>query len=744
MGVDNAFDSERNIADQFAAKKIKEMPISEYSEFLWSAALGKLDGVTKMNSEKVEVMVNRYEGDINTLLENKKNETQLQATRISEGLGFLIFSLASKKVEIDSKVIEKFYSLLENDNEFIKRRAIEYVPSLVSLDFQNKEIGKNFLGLYDRFGDDLVRKAKNPDLKKRSIVEPMLTMVYADFGQEARDNLLERIGIKTKTETKVKDDPYSLMFNFIKSGNLDDEARESVGSVLSGWKEAFDKSRGFEFKQDRTEEMEANYWDKKSMGFRLALLQLVSNKNKNTKNENELLLNLSKDPGFDKKNLLANYLAYEVWFASRTREEGQNSFKEKIYPNIKEITINLLHEGKTTDIDKYINYFSANNETSFADLIIVDKRLNFDEKMKFMVCFMNQFGLVKGIDFLASNINKSDDLKKVYDRFEGKELKKRFVALETLYSDVDFEKYNSEEFTKKEVNLIKSEVAEFSNKNDCKVKAVNILDIGAGTGRHSVALFQEGYKITALEVQSNHIAKIKSKEPKLKIIPESWSDLSLDLGIDSFDFAYCLERTALHNRTPQDMLRFFDNVSGVLSKKGRLMIDFADISVGEYKERVDGFKNNLKDLGVKETMVNHIFDGVDDDHQFNRMAPNKEQIDAYSKLVGLKLVKEAIADVVEKDGEITNNYYVFEKDPEFKANNLSNTLSLFKTIGIYDEGVDYNQMVKSLGMTIGQVMIYGVNNEEVRLENKQGGPSPVTVFKDAKGRMYLSSTLGDH
>ena len=172
------------------------------------------------------------------------------------------------------------------------------------------------------------------------------------------------------------------------------------------------------------------------------------------------------------------------------------------------------------------------------------------------------------------------------------------------------------------------------------------------------------------------------------------------------------------------------------------MIDFADTTVGEYQDRVNKYKDNLRSLGVKKTVVQHIFDGVDDDHQFNRMAPTKEQIEAYIKLVGLKLVKEPVSDVVEKFGEITNTYYIFEKDPNFypDSKSIGDIKSLFREIGIFDEGVDYNQMIKSLGMTIGQLIIYGVDNESVRVNNYQKNIPNVSVTKNYKGELIFETS----
>ena len=48
---------------------------------------------------------------------------------------------------------------------------------------------------------------------------------------------------------------------------------------------------------------------------------------------------------------------------------------------------------------------------------------------------------------------------------------------------------------------------------------IKILDVGAGTGRYSVPLAEEGYDVTALELVKHNLGRLKQKSDKVKGIP---------------------------------------------------------------------------------------------------------------------------------------------------------------------------------------------------------------------------------
>lgn len=532
---------------------------------------------------------------------------------------------------------------------------------------------------------------------------------------------------------------------------LDQKDKKYIGNLLKKWQNADDNC------DKNLNEPGEDFWDQIAFDSK-SELSLISIPNsfvfQNSSYEEysnskgiKLLNQLSQDKNFDQKDILANYLAYEIWFTKQPMEIGSTlttkqilekveEAKKLLYPPLQEITINLLHEKNQKGIEKFMNYLYSANQSDFAEKIIIDPRLNIQERTDFMVSFMNSFGVISGIKLLNSKIDEHPDIKKVYEIIQGKNIEKIYKNLQCLYSEINFDNFfiNTSEFTEKELNLIKQQINDYCQRTNQDSKSINILDIGAGTGRHSVPLFQEGYQVTALELQDNHVQTIRQKAPGIQIIQQDWLKLELNHKID---FAYCLERSALHNQTPSDMLKFFDNISSSLEKNGTLLIDFADTSIGEYQSKVDQFKQNLIKIGVKESKIQYIFDGVDEKHQFNRMAPTKEQIKIYAKLTGLKMVSSN-HDSVE---DISNTYYIFTKDPNLYPDDdsIDNLQELLLEIGLYGKDVDYNQFIKSWEMSIGQALIYGLDNDLIRTENLNGNICRISTVKRGDS-IFLETT----
>ena len=63
---------------------------------------------------------------------------------------------------------------------------------------------------------------------------------------------------------------------------------------------------------------------------------------------------------------------------------------------------------------------------------------------------------------------------------------------------------------------------------------IKILDVGAGTGRYSVPLAEEGYDVTALELVKHNLGRLKQKSDKVKAYQGNATKLK-KFGADEFD-----------------------------------------------------------------------------------------------------------------------------------------------------------------------------------------------------------------
>ncbi|MBQ8194846.1 MAG: methyltransferase domain-containing protein [Oscillospiraceae bacterium] len=109
----------------------------------------------------------------------------------------------------------------------------------------------------------------------------------------------------------------------------------------------------------------------------------------------------------------------------------------------------------------------------------------------------------------------------------------------------------------------------------CKVKHPKILEVGAGTGRYSVSLAQEGYAVTAVELVKHNIDILKSKligNESIEVIEGNALELSM-LSDNTFDMTLVLG-PMYHLYSNEDKIRALSEAVRVTKQGGIIMVAY--------------------------------------------------------------------------------------------------------------------------------------------------------------------------
>jgi SAM-dependent methyltransferase len=545
---------------------------------------------------------------------------------------------------------------------------------------------------------------------------------------------------------------------------------------------------GSEFQADYS--IMEDYWDSKAMVYHKALdkmlcdsngvqsyIQSLSQGERSDFGGLSKFVELIKDKEFEGREGLADYLFYRSWLARNivrdtepypfaSHAEGSPAFsrnytewvhvREQLIPVLTDSTRMFAEEGNRSATRRAVEWLQASDEKDTADAILTGEGISDNARLEFAVCYMNVYGVVAGIEAVAAKEKGRPELTALYKKVQGNGISEVMSTLTDVYKSVDFHEYvlNTPELTTFETALLEKEIDTLAQSRGKKPEEVRILDLGAGTGRHAVPLFEEGYDVTAFEYEAHHAAKIKEQTPGIKTIIGDWANLPLqdELLTDGTapEIIYCLGRTALHNNTPEKMFRFFDEIQRVLDWQGKVIVDIpvipeevaANIN-SEYAERVSAYSEHLESLGVEPIKARHIFDGPDETHKFNRMALTDKQLRAYASLLGYKVTRAEQREI-ENSGVFDNAYYILEKDPDFTIDTISRDTfgDAVREIGLLDPGADFNREIDAWHLPLGVPLMFVEGGQADALDNlrdlySRGRLGRVEVENSGK-QMYFS------
>lgn len=424
-----------------------------------------------------------------------------------------------------------------------------------------------------------------------------------------------------------------------------------------------------------------------------------------------------------------------------------NNVKEQLLPIYEKLVKLSVENGNKDNLRNiFYGFKNVDSDKEAQNTLEVDG-LSDEQRLQVVVEYANVFGYMHTIDFLSRKIKSEGlgtSLRKqygyVYGELEGEKAQGIAADLSVdIYQKIDFSQYalNHPEVTAREADVLERVIMSLENVVEANKHNIEIFDVGAGVGRHSLELAKRGYqKITALDFEQKHIDYIREHNPEIKTIQGNWHELDKLYGKKA-DLVFIFGRSITHNRTPQEMLHCFDQLVGVTKENGRLCFDFEDYSYGLRGEKISSLRKNITAKGIVPLRSEIIFDGPDDSHRFNRQILRPDQVKAVSDLFGLKIVSNEHQSFGDST-EVKDVYYTLEKDSEvdIKSMTQSEFNENLRVLGLLDAGTDYDVYIDAWGMTLGQAVVYvrdmGLGNEHIRKLNKEGRGPKVILRNDEK------------
>lgn len=165
-----------------------------------------------------------------------------------------------------------------------------------------------------------------------------------------------------------------------------------------------------------------------------------------------------------------------------------------------------------------------------------------------------------------------------------------------------------------------------------------ILDIGAGTGRYSVALANEGYEVDAIELVKYNLGMLKAKKSTVKAYQGTALDLSRYQD-ETFDITL-LFGPMYHLFNREDKIKALLEAKRVTKTNGIILVAYV---MNDYSILVHGFRDGY----IKESILNKKIDKnfqthttIEDLYSYVRI----EDINSLNKEVDLHRLKIIAAD----------------------------------------------------------------------------------------------------
>ena len=187
-----------------------------------------------------------------------------------------------------------------------------------------------------------------------------------------------------------------------------------------------------------------------------------------------------------------------------------------------------------------------------------------------------------------------------------------------------------------------------------------IIEIGAGTGKYSISLSNEGYDVTAVELVKHNIKEIEKKSKKVKTILGNAINLK-KIKDNTYDMTLLLG-PMYHLITKEEKIKALEEAKRITKKNGIIIVAYC---MNDYAVIIHGFRDNFIKKAIKNKEINSNFHLTPKNTDlYSRVTI--DDINELNKLVNIKRIKiispdgpsNYIRNILNKMDEETFNIYI--------------------------------------------------------------------------------------